>query len=245
MPKPVSIMGATYQVSGKDELLTAIDSASSMAPVRIATLNPEFMLEAETNSNFRRALTNMSNCTLDGFGLFLMLRLSRQATPERYAGADLSQDLFQKYQDGTRRFFLLGGLGNEAKLAADALHLRYPQLDVVGSESGGAIETGALPDCALISRISDSKADILLVGFGAPKQELWISKSDLVSVPVMIGVGGSFGFLGQKKRAPSLFRRFGLEWLYRGLYETGHWRRVFRAVIVFPLHYIVANFKHG
>ena len=89
----------------------------------------------------------------------------------------------------------------------------------------------------LISTIKAKKTDILFVGFGAPKQELWIHAAKLhAPAPVMIGVGGSFGFYTHKKRAPLWMRTFYLEWLYRGLTEKGHMKRVWRAVVIFPLY---------
>lgn len=240
MPKMTTIMGYPYPVSAKDEVLEAIFQATSDHPVRIATLNPEFMVEAKNNIPFRTALSHMTHCTVDGFGLHTLLRLFQIPVAKRYPGADLVHDLFVAYQDGEKRFYLLGGMSGEAELAAQTLQARYPKLVVCGFESGGVLTAGEAPNTDLLHRITASRTDILLVGFGAPKQEQWIEQAHLTSryAPVMIGVGGTFGFLGRKKRAPLLLRRMGLEWLYRGLTEKGHWHRVWRAVVMFPIYFI-------
>jgi N-acetylglucosaminyldiphosphoundecaprenol N-acetyl-beta-D-mannosaminyltransferase len=239
MPKDVYFMGSKVRISDQVEIVAAINSGATM---RIATLNPEFMLEAEKNQSFRVALGQMTHCTVDGFGLYLAL--GRRFA--RYTGADLVNDLAIRYADGSKRFFLLGGLGDEAILAAAELRRRFPGLTVVGAESGGAIADPNHPDSDLVARIKALQPDILLVGFGAPKQELWIANAGGVAT-VMVGIGGSFGFYSTKQRAPGLFRRTGTEWLWRGLTEPGHWRRIWHAVVIFPLHAVTSNPKqhHG
>jgi N-acetylglucosaminyldiphosphoundecaprenol N-acetyl-beta-D-mannosaminyltransferase len=235
MPQSVKFMSVKCALSTRREALEAIGAATVDIPVSIATLNPEFMLEAQKNHAFRSALTRMTHCIVDGAGLFMMLKLWGKATPlERYAGSALVSDLFEKYADGSKQFFLLGGPPRLADTAARAIRERYPEISIAGSTDGGHIDAQAPKiDEGLMHEIISAKTDILLVGFGAPKQELWITQAH--SVPIMIGVGGTFGFYANKKRAPKWIRALYMEWLYRGLTEKGHWRRVLRAVVVFPL----------
>jgi len=239
MPKRLSFMDVDCRLASKDELLDAIAHASSESPVRIATLNPEIILEARKNPRYRQALEGMEVCSVDGFGLFFMLtvwqRLHRRLIIGRYPGADLVEAIFQS----DKSVFLLGGQPGMglATDAAAALKTRYPNLRIVGAEGGGTIDrNNPQVDPELAARIREAKPDVLLVGFGAPRQELWISAARDLPVPVMVGVGGTFGFYLQKKRAPQLMRSLGLEWLYRGFSESGHWGRIWRAVVVFSLY---------
>jgi N-acetylglucosaminyldiphosphoundecaprenol N-acetyl-beta-D-mannosaminyltransferase len=239
MPKEITFMQVTFQLSTKTEVLEAIDTATTEQSIRIATLNPEFMLLAQHNQHFREALSQMTHCIIDGAGLYFALRMSG-IRAERYAGSTLMANLFEKYSDGSKSFFLVGGKVNHAQDAVRTISQKYPLITTINGTDGGIIEKNPIKvDPALISTIQSAKTDVLFVGFGAPKQELWIQAA-IKDKPanVMIGVGGSFGFYTNKKRAPEWMRTLYLEWLYRGLTESGHWKRVIRAVIIFPLQVV-------
>lgn len=237
MPTPIKFMGTRLALAGKAEVLALIDAGG---PARIATPNPEFMLEAQENPAFRSALEGMDCCIVDGSGLYFGLRLQQllrggNNAPGQYAGADLCADLFARYRDGSRSFYLLGGKDGLAAAAVPRILAIYPGVKIVGAEGGGLIgRDGTTVDASLSIRIKAAKPNILLIGFGAPRQELWITQNapDL-AVQVMVGVGGTFGFYTDKKRAPRLLRSLHIEWLYRGATESGHWRRVWRATVVF------------
>jgi UDP-N-acetyl-D-mannosaminuronic acid transferase (WecB/TagA/CpsF family) len=151
-------LSATFTLAAPEELRTAIHHASPVHPVRCATLNPEFMVEAGRNTAFRNALAAMTHCTIDGSGLLFFLRLWRtlygrripesrradwSAALHRYPGADLVEDLLSRYAQGERSFFFLGGepggegTPGQAEQAATALQRRYPRLRLVGTASGG------------------------------------------------------------------------------------------------------------
>lgn len=237
MPEPISFMSVRMALSSRQEVMQAIAEGK---PARIATLNPEFMLEARRNQAFRQSLSQMTHCTIDGAGLFYFLKLyfflkRRQNTLEKVRGADLVQELFQRYHKGEKSFFFLGGspgLSSQAKKKVENL---YPGIVISGEDSGGAVDSvNPTLDPALMKKIQEANPDVLLVGFGCPKQELWMEKaSHHLRVPTMIGVGGTFGFYSSKTRAPQWIRSLNLEWLYRAMTEKGHWKRAFRAVFVF------------
>jgi N-acetylglucosaminyldiphosphoundecaprenol N-acetyl-beta-D-mannosaminyltransferase len=217
--------------------------------VRIATLNPEFMLEAQRNDRFRTALNKMTHCVIDGSGLLGMLtllrkRLSIASKLEMYHGSDLVEDLFQEFKEGQRSFYLLGGPEGMASDAAASLRARFPNFSIVGAESGGVISLEKPVERELLERVNSAHPDILLIGFGAPKQELWMAAAgDQLKVPVAIGVGGSFGFYTVKRRAPRLVRKLHFEWLWRAATEPGHAKRAFRAVVLFPIFALLSARK--
>jgi len=224
-------MGVRLRLAGRTEVLSSIRSGERL---RIATPNPEFILEARRNAAFREALES-SLCIADGFGLELGLRLwrlrDRSFLPvSRYAGADLVEDLLA---DGGRSLYLLGGAPGVAEAAAARWNERYPGLRIVGAEDGGRVSDDPSVDPTLVARVNAARPDVLLVAFGMPKQELWMARAGGLEVPVMVGVGGTFDFYVRKKRAPRIWRRLRLEWLWRGLSEKGHWRRIWRATAVY------------
>jgi len=176
-----------------EALLAAIDAATLKKSVRIATLNPEMALDANSRPDFREAVQHMTDCCIDGTGLFIWARIAGLKPPKRYHGADLVHDLFERYQDGSHSFYLLGGQGDRARTAQVEIEHRFPGLRIVGAEGGGKIPSQDVSiDPELAERIQQAAPDILLVGFGAPKQELWINAArELNLAPVMIGVGGT------------------------------------------------------
>lgn len=238
MPERIHFLDTDLNLTTRSELLGAIEKGET---VRVATVNPEFMLEAEQNSRFREVLGRMTHCTIDGSGVLGILKMARsklkiQQPLELYHGADFTEDLFQKYQDGSKSFFLLGGPIDLARTASSVLQSRYPNLRIVGATDGGSIDPTSPLSRSIEEQLRTAKPDIVLVGFGAPKQEFWIDAARDLPIQVMVGIGGTFGFYTTKKRAPHWMRALHLEWLFRSLTEKGHAKRAWRAVVVFPHH---------
>ena len=241
----ISFRGISLHITHKSEVLRAIDSATSDSPLRIATANPEFIQIAAQNPEFKRALEHMEFVTIDGSGLFFALRIwnslkRKHLSLQRYHGSDLVIDLCKKYQDGSKSFYLLGGKPGVMDNAAKKLKDTYPHINIVGQSDGGVIDVKNVKVTDEIwQHIQSKHPDILFVAFGAPKQELWIETARSMNVPVMIGVGGSLDFQTHKKRAPKLIRALYLEWLYRAFTEKGHWKRLYQAVFLFPVHSLI------
>jgi len=134
------------------------------------------------------------------------------------------------------KVFLYGGRAGIAERAAQRLWRSFPQLKIVGVESGWR-SWSRLSDRTIRRRIRQSQADILLVALGAPRQELWIDRhrSEFGSVCLAVGVGGAFDFWsGAVRRAPLRWQRLGLEWVWRFLLEPRkRWRRIQTATVGF------------
>ncbi|MBI3963476.1 MAG: WecB/TagA/CpsF family glycosyltransferase, partial [Candidatus Kerfeldbacteria bacterium] len=125
--------------------------------------------------------------------------------------------------------------------AAAALRTAYPRIDIVGAESGFRTNGARLSDRNIAERIHRSGANVLLVAFGSPKQELWIDghRDAFPNVRVAIGVGSAFDYLaGIVVRAPRVFQRAGLEWLWRVAVQPWRLRRILTATVAFPLSVI-------
>ena len=125
--------------------------------------------------------------------------------------------------------FLLGAAPGVAKEAAQELARRHPGVRVVGTYAGSP----SAQDWSDISeRLEAARPDVLLVAYGAPRQDLWIREhSDALpgSVKVAMGVGGVFDYLsGRVPLAPVIWRRLGLEWLYRLIRQPWRWKRILR-----------------
>ena len=199
----------------------------------VMTPNNEMLVEATTNPPFADALRKSALNLPDSQGLLFAARLKGQRLPERVTGVDTVQALCQSL-DETHPVFLLGAAPGVAEKAAAVLQSTNPHLTVAGTFSGNP-KAEYTDD--ILRGINASQPHLLLVAFGAPKQDLWIAEhlSKMPSVRVAMGVGGTFDFLaGVRKRAPAFIRSIGLEWLWRFVQEPSRWRRMWRAVVVFP-----------
>ena len=205
----------------------------------ISTINPEFIVEAQTNLDFFKALNESDLNINDSFGIKLLYRFQN-----RIPGADFVYNLFELSKDKKIKFYLLGGENGIAKKAAQIIRNKYKNIVIVGAESGGEINLNNLISTKyIINRINQTEPDILLVSFGSPKQELFINfwKENL-KCKIAIGVGASLDFIANKQiRAPKILRTIGLEWLWRLILYPQRWRRIFNATLVFP--YLVLKNK--
>lgn len=204
---------------------------------QISTINPEFIVEAQNNEQFKRALKNSNLNTNDSIGIKIFGRLKNR-TP----GADLIYHLFELSNHKKITFYFLGGSGNVAIKASEIINQKYPDIEIKGAENGGLVDIDNLINTKdIIARINNIKPDILLVAFGHPKQEIFIDfwKENL-KAKIAIGVGGSFDFIVKSQiRAPKVLRKIGLEWLWRLTRDPKtRWRRIVNAVYIFPKTYI-------
>lgn len=193
---------------------------------QICTVNPEFVINAEKDKAFQDVLENADLNVADGNGLIWASHLFGDRLPERVPGSDLVYYLAKQCAENGWRLYLLGAMPGVAEMAAEQLQRFYDGLIIAGTYAGS-------PDIAendeIIGRINESKADVLYVAYGAPKQDKWIAfnHQNLTTVKVAIGVGGSVDFIaGVQKRAPEWTQKIGLEWFHRLLTNPSRWQRV-------------------
>ena len=183
----------------------------------IVTPNPEIMMYALKDKEYRHVLDQAQFAIPDGVGVLMASKILKKGVLERITGVDFMMEVVRECaREGLTTGFLGGGSGI-AEGVADCLKKIHPKLKIgfTGEEwdekkmaSGGWQVAGG----SALKHI-----DMLFVAFGFPKQEKWIADNlDKIPVTAAMGVGGSFDFItGKVKRAPSILRRIGLEWLYR------------------------------
>lgn len=208
----------------------------------IATVNPEFLVAGQKNSAFRDVLNHADLVLCDGVGLVWAARFLGRGRLERVTGVDLTKALLDSKIEGLK-IYLLGGV----KVAAEKVKNEYSSV-VVGAEAGGKLHTGGWRlenNEEVISRINESGANLLLVGFGQIKQEMWLAENlkKLPQVKVAMGVGGTLDYLsGRVRRAPKIFRQWGLEWLFRLARQPWRLGRIYNATAVFSYLIIKEKF---
>lgn len=209
-------------------------------PFFIATPNPEMLLESRKNLEFKKILQSTDLNIPDGFGIILTSYLNSTPLPQRVTGTDLMQKICKECPSASS-IFLLGAAEGIAAKAAIKLKENNPALTIAGTFPGSANPTAA-PE--IIKKINNSNAEILFVAFGAPKQELWLAHNlpHLKTVKVAVGVGGAFDFIaGVKRRAPKIMQKTGLEWLFRLIIQPSRIKRIYNAVIKFPIVFLIST----
>jgi N-acetylglucosaminyldiphosphoundecaprenol N-acetyl-beta-D-mannosaminyltransferase len=189
--------------------------------VQVATVNLDFLVRAQRNRELAEVLRRSELNVADGMPVVWLSRLMGRPAPCRVAGADLAPLLVAEAAVQGAGVFLLGGEHGVAAEAARRLEHEHPTLRVDSHEPPRA-RLEDMDDDRLVERITASRARVLLVALGNPKQELWIDRHrDLLpDVVIAVGVGCVLDLWADRvRRAPDWMQRAGLEWLHRLIAE--------------------------
>ena len=205
---------------------------------RIATLNPEFLLRAREDATFRKNLNQADLHTIDGGGLRLVFWRWNVPWGGRVTGGEIVDMLCR---EADQKHVQVGIVTRDDGLSSmgdilDALNERYPKATFEGVvvPLRQKIVFSGLPE---EQQLSLKRCRILFSSLGAPEQEYFTEslRRDPGDIRVAVGVGGVFDvFTGKMQKTPRWMSFFGLEWLWRLLWQPRRFRRIFRAVIVFP-----------
>lgn len=226
----VRVLGIRLTVLDRNDLLDAIGRlVESRRKAIVASGNVYSFNLACRDAWFRDFLNRADMVRLDGFGLRLGARILGHVTPPRNTWADFGWSLARYCGQHDLKLFFFGGLPGVARAAADKLAAGCAGLQIVGTMHG-YIDTapGSAESGCLIERINASRADILVVGLGMPRQERWIAAHrSRIETPIVMTGGAVFDYLsGRSRRAPRWMLNHGLEWLFRLVTEPRRlWRR--------------------
>ena len=217
-------------VTRREALNIALDLLQQEKNHMIFTPNPEIVMEANEDAKFMEILKCADLLIPDGIGIVIASKLNKVKLKERVAGCDLVFSLLKKIKDTDHTVYILGGKESIAKIAKKNMETKYKGLKIVGTHNG---YFDSNEEKEIIKEIERLKPSILLVGMSAPKQEKWIYKyKDELSVRLSIGVGGSIDVMaGSVKRAPVIYQKLCLEWLYRAIKEPSRSKRLLRIPI--------------
>jgi N-acetylglucosaminyldiphosphoundecaprenol N-acetyl-beta-D-mannosaminyltransferase len=215
------------------ELFSEIKGAISMDQrLLIGNVNTYAMNLAWKNSEFINILGKFDILFCDGFGVKVGASLSGQHIPERFTPPDFINQLMELVRDLGGSVFLLGAKPGTTEKAAQTLENRIPGIKIAGTFHGFFDKT---PDCpeneSVIAAVNSSNPSLLLVGFGMPLQEEWITANwQNLNVPIAIMVGALFDTLsGNLPRGPRFLTDHGFEWLARLIIEP---RRLWKRYII-------------
>jgi len=190
----------------------------------IVTLNPEGVVIAHENEDFKRIVNQADLVVADGSWLIKASRFLNKGLKERIAGIDLLLDILKFCSENHIDVYLLGAKEEVVSKARENLEAMFSGISIVGFHSGYFDYKG---EDDIIEEIKRLKPGFLVVGLGMPKQELWMSRHRDLPVRLAIGVGGSFDVLsGMIPRAPRWMQSIGMEWLYRVIQDPKRFKRL-------------------
>lgn len=211
------------------ELLRRITTwvADGGPPRRVMYVNAHVLNQSRESPALRDALESADLVYCDGYGVRLAARALDVDIPHRMTGADWVWGLAALAEAAGQSVYLLGSDPGAADEAAKRLSRWYPGLRIAGTHHG-YFEVGSPHDERVIEDINDRRPDIVLVGMGTPKQELWVQQNaGKLDVGVLWTVGALFDYVsGRVPRAPAWLADNGLEWIFRlAVDPQGMWRR--------------------
>ena len=178
----------------------------------VVTPNPEFLLAAEKDPEFRRVLNAADLVLPDGIGVVYSAKILGTPLKERVPGIEFAEAMLSALNEMGGRLYLLGAKPGVAEEAGRRICARYPALVLCGTHDGYFKD-----EQAILPEIAAAKPDLLFVCLGAPKQEKWMARwGRHTGAKLAIGLGGCLDvFAGNVQRAPERWQKLGLEWAYR------------------------------
>jgi len=199
----------------------------------IVTPNPEIVIKANQESDFSKMINQADLCLPDGIGVVLGAKYLNKSLKEKVGGYSYTMAVLERLAKQKGSVYLFGAGEGVAKKAADKLSTDYPGLEIAGYHSGYYSQEDEI---YIVEDIAASEADYLIVCLGAGRQESFMYKyKDQLNVKAMIGNGGAIDTMtGVVKRAPDLWIKLGLEWLYRALDDK---KRLQRVRVMIPAYF--------
>ncbi len=239
MFKKKSILGIGITNAREDEVLEYILLGLEKGRQKyfIVTPNPEILMLARNDTNYKKILNSAKIALPDGIGVMIAGKILNKELKKRITGVDLVESLCRAVEEKPITVGFLGAGPAVAEQTAECLIKKFPTLKVVftasGNPDGATVQLVrkkilSNKDIKILSKektkgknapniLISQYLDILFVAFGSPKQEIWIYENlEKLPVKVVIGVGGAFDFIsGKVKRAPAFIGNMGFEWLFR------------------------------
>ncbi len=227
-PRKSEVVGTPISMTSYAQVLEVIQDRPTDRALTIAVCNVHSVMSARRDPALRDALTSADVATPDGVPLVWTLRRVADPSQQRVYGPDLMRRALIESVERGWRHYLYGSTPETLDRLVASIADIAPEADVVGFYSPPFTPPSAEQDAADTQRIRESGADIVWVGLGMPKQELWMHRmTDELPGMALVGVGAAFDFIaGTVEEAPAWMMRSGLEWLYRLSREPRRlWRR--------------------
>ena len=223
------VLGIPVDVIDMAAALRKIEiAAAGRTPFLLSTPNLNFLVTSRLDPEFRESLLISDLCPADGMPIVWLARLLGVPIKERVAGSDIFETLMSA-RHATQRLsvFLFGGAEGVAAAACEKLNAEPGGMTCAGSFYPGFCTVDEMSTDTIIDSVNSSNADFLVAALGAKKGQAWLLRNhDRLRIPVRVHLGAVVSFqAGTVTRAPTVMRKWGLEWLWRIKEEPQLWMR--------------------
>lgn len=198
---------------------------------QVVTINPEMFDCAKVDEEFAQILNEAEMIIPDGVGVKIGLKILGKNV-DRIAGIDFARRMLELSAQNNLPVAIIGAKPEVIRLAKENLEKEIEGLKIVYAQDGYFQD-----DDRVLGELKESGARLILVALGSPKQEKFIKKArTILPFGLMAGVGGSFDvWSGTVERAPEIYQKLGIEWLYRTIKQPERFKRIFPTLPLFML----------
>jgi len=195
----------------------------------VVTPNPEFILSAEKDEEFRKVINGADLVIPDGIGVIYSAKILGTPLPERVPGIEFAGKMLEVLNEKGGRLFLLGAKPGVAEKAGENILKKFPNIVLCGTQDGYFKD-----EEDVLLKVAAARPDLMFVCLGAPKQEKWMARwGQHTGARLAIGLGGVLDvYAGNVERAPESWQKLGLEWAYRLKKEPQRFGRMARLPLV-------------
>lgn len=223
--KHVTIMGVPFLHINQQNFIELLATrAEKKEKTFVITANPEIVMRANEDQQLKTFINEATYICADGIGVVKAAKILGEDLPGRVTGYDTMVGLLNIGQEKRYKVYLLGAQKETLKKTVENIGKQFPNVDVVGSHDGFF----DWDNNTIAEEAAALQPDFIFVALGVPRQERWIAEN-MGKFPhgVFMGIGGSFDVIaGTVKRAPVIWQKLNLEWLYRLLKQPSRWKRM-------------------
>lgn len=220
------IMGVGFDpVSPKQALERVATFLREEKTRTVVTPNPEILNNAEKNEELNLALNNADLVLADGIGVIYAAKILGLPIKERVTGVDLMTEILKLLGATGGSYYLLGAKPGYAEKACENINRMFRGIRCAGVTDGYFSDK---EESKILDKINDARPDVLFIGLGSPKQELWAERNRrFLNTKICMSIGGAIDvFSGKVQRAPKWVSKIGFEWLYRAIRQPSRFKRI-------------------
>ena len=238
MGQSVDILTSPISLGSFDECIKRILSLGKLHQSSFTCCaNVHMVVEAYRDPSFEEVLAAADLVTADGMPIAKGIKMIYGIDQERVAGMDMFPELLAKSEEEGLSVFLFGDTNETLTMVREKALSQHPELRIVGTCSPPFRSLSAEEELEIVDAIKQSRAHIVFVALGCPKQERWMASHKGIVEASMVGIGNAYRtYLGIEQRAPKWMQKNSLEWLYRFIQNPRRlWKRYFRTNSLFIL----------